>query len=856
VKRSRHPLNPSICGLRVSALFVLYRRRLRSNAIAELLAGGGIAVGVALVFGVLVANSGILDSAREIIHAVDGRATLQLTARSPQGFSHRLAERAAAMPGVQRAAPLLRESAVVEGPHGRAPVQLVGVTAGIARLGGSATRDLGVGVLLLSGGIGLPSGVAHTIGAQTEGRVTVLANGEAHSVQVRGVLDAGAIGAVSTSRIAVALLPYAQRLTGKQGRVTDVLIRPKSGSEKLVVGELRALAGETANVMPIDYELRLAERAAKPTSQSTALFTAISVMVGFLFALNAMLLTVPERRRVIADMRVQGYDSRQVLLVLGFQAIVLGFVASLVGVLAGYILAHTLFHEVPGYLATTFPISGQQTIHLTVVLMAFGCGVLATILASMAPIFDLRSGQPIDAVLHRPGEPGQSVGRVTANRAAMLGVTMIALVTALVLFAPGLTIVGGVALALAALCVIPLLFRVGIGLLTRFARRYHGGMLAVATIELDATATRSVALAGIAALAIYGSIAVGGARKDLIRGLDRAIVQTWSTADIWVTPNENSFDVDSFHSPGMLDALARSPAVARVSIHQGGFLDDDGHRLWIRASPSSASEMIQSSQLLDGDFERATARLRQSGWAAISSSFASEQHLHIGGLFTLPTPSGQARFAVAAITTNIGWPSGTITMNTSDYSRYWQTTDPTTVGITLKHRMSIKAGKRAVEVALGHPAGLRVQTSRERIAEVEHSTGQGLNVLSEIAILLLVAAALALTAALSTTIYQRRIRLSSLKAQGFDRLQLWRGLLIESAIVVGIGCVDGAILGMYGHALADRYLRLSTGFPAPFGAGEVQVIATLLVIGGISLAVVAVPGYAVSGVSPRVSFQE
>jgi putative ABC transport system permease protein len=855
-RRSRHPLNPSICGLRISALFALYRRHLRSHAVAELLAGSGIAVGVALVFGVLVANSSILDSAREIIHAVDGTATLELAARSPHGFSDKLAERAAGLPGVQNAALLLRENAVLEGPRGRAPVQLVGVTAGLVRLGGSATRNLGAGALLLSGGIGLPSGVAGSIGAQTASPVTLIANGAAHTAQVRAVLDAGAIGGVSASGVAVALLPYAQRFVGEPGRVTDVLIRPARGSEKRVVRELRTLAGGRADVVPADNELRLVETAAKPTSQSTALFAAISVMVGFLFALNAMLLTVPERRRAVADMRVQGYDSRQVLLVLGFQALVLGLCASLVGVLAGDVLARTLFHEVPGYLAATFPISGHQTIRLTVVFVAFGCGVLATLLASMAPIFDLRPSQPVDAVLHRPGEPGQSIGRATAGRAAALGSSLVVLVTALVLLAPDLTVIGGVALALAALCMIPLLFRLGTGLLTRFARRYHGGMLAVASIELDATATRSVALAGIAALAIYGSTAVGGARTDLIHGLDRAIVQTWSTGDVWVTPDENSFDVHSFNAGGRLGVLARSPAVTSVRAHQGGFLADGSHRLWIRASPPDNSAMVQSSQLLEGDLEQATARLRENGWAAVSSGFAGEHHLHVGGSFTLPTPSGPARFAVAAITTNIGWPSGTITMNTSDYGRYWQTTDPTTVAVTLKTGISPEAGKRAVEAALGHPPGLRVQTSRERIAEVERSTSQGLNVLSEIAILLLVAAAFALAAALSTAIYQRRVRLASLKAQGFDRFQLWRSLLMESVVVVGIGCVDGAILGLYGHALADRYLRLSTGFPAPFGIGEVQMIATLLVICGISLAVVALPGYAAAGVSPRVSFQE
>jgi putative ABC transport system permease protein len=142
------------------------------------------------------------------------------------------------------------------------------------------------------------------------------------------------------------------------------------------------------------------------------------------------------------------------------------------------------------------------------------------------------------------------------------------------------------------------------------------------------------------------------------------------------------------------------------------------------------------------------------------------------------------------------------------------------------------------------------------MAEVKAIGRQGLSVIGDISKLLLLISALALAVALSTAIYQRRGRLASLKAQGFDRLQLWRGVLLESAVVLGIGCLDGAILGLYGHALADRYLRVNTGFAASFSLGAAQIILTLLIVGGASLAVVAIPGYSAAGVAPELSFQE
>ena len=82
--------NPRVAGVRLSMLVHLYRLRLRAHAIQELLAGSGIAVGVALVLGVLVANTSLTGSAGELIHQVVGSARLQLSARSAEGFDQSL----------------------------------------------------------------------------------------------------------------------------------------------------------------------------------------------------------------------------------------------------------------------------------------------------------------------------------------------------------------------------------------------------------------------------------------------------------------------------------------------------------------------------------------------------------------------------------------------------------------------------------------------------------------------------------------------------------------------------------------------------------------------------------------------
>jgi ABC-type lipoprotein release transport system permease subunit len=122
--------------------------------------------------------------------------------------------------------------------------------------------------------------------------------------------------------------------------------------------------------------------------------------------------------------------------------------------------------------------------------------------------------------------------------------------------------------------------------------------------------------------------------------------------------------------------------------------------------------------------------------------------------------------------------------------------------------------------------------------------------------LLLVTGALAVAASLCAAIWQRRGRLAAMKIWGYDYLQLWRSLLMESTILLTVGCADGAILGLYGHWLADRWLRMTTNFPAPFAVGAPLMFLTLAFVIAIAQIMIAVPGLTATSVSPSVSLQE
>jgi putative ABC transport system permease protein len=849
-------MNPKLFGIRLDMLLYLYRRRLRAHPLAELLAGSGVAIGVALVFGVLLANASLTSSASRLVHALAGSARYELVSRAPQGVSERVVETAGELEGVQVAAPVLRQNVTLTGPGGQQAVQLIGLTPSLEALGGVSTQELGSGSALLKGGLGLPRDVADALGAHDGQLVRVAAGGQVRDVRVRLVLG-DTLSGVSASPVAVAVLGVAQKLSGRTGRVSEVLVRPQPDAAGATQRELARLASaEHLDLRPASDELKLLSVATKPSRQSTSLFTAIAVMIGFLLALNAVLLTVPERRRFVAELRMQGYDPRQIMLLLGLQALILGVAASMAGLALGWLLSHAFFQQVPGFLTAAFPIGAEEAVGAFAVVLAVGCGVLASVLASLAPLLDLRQGRPAGVASTQTSVHSEAVGARTTAILGLAGLTLTAAASIAALLAPTLTIAAGVALAVAAVCLAPALLRGFAWLLPRVTERVRSSALIVALAEMRTTTTRSVALAAIVGLAVYGGTAIGGARQDLLRGIDRATAQYFATAQVWVSSGRDVFNTNSFDPRASEAALARVPGVASVRVYRGGLLDVGERRMWVRARPAADAAMLESSQIVHGDYAVATRLIRAGGWAAVSSDFASEHGLRVGSSFALPTPSGAARMRVAAVTTNSGWPGGALTLSGTEYRRLWGSSDAAALEVAFKPGIGPAAGRRAVQAALGPGSGLEAMTASQRAAQSAASARQGLRTLQEISTLLLVAAALSVASALSAAIWQRRLRLAALKMQGYDTGQLWRAVLIESAVTIGVGALAGALVGVAGHALASRFLALTTGFPAPFDAGPVQVLLTVMLFAAIALAVIALPGMVAARVSPRAVLQE
>ena len=828
-------------------LLRLWRARLSSRAmlVQEALAVVGIAVGVALLFASQVASTGLSGSVQQLTNEIVGRnQQLQVDARGPGGFGEGLLGSVSRLPGVQGVSPVLEQAATVIGRKGAQAVLLLGTTPQFAVSGGPLVQRLSARQLTRIRAIALPQPIGEGIGASSLESIKIQIGARIVRTLLAATLSEQQIGGLAGSPIAVAPIAYVQKITEMPGRLSRIFVRAAPGREALVIHELDGLARQAhVNVEPSNFDSKLFTVASNPETQSETLFSVISALVGFLFAFTAILLTVPRRRKYIEELWPHGASYGITFEILLFDAAVLAVLGCALGLVLGDALSIASFDRTPGYLASAFPVGNSRIITARSVVLAVLAGTASAAGGVLWPMRELL----LRTSTHQPG-PRMAILRLLV---AAICVT----ITTIVLVArPQDAFLGSATLIVALLALMPTAFHAVLFAFERVQRLCVGGAateLAVDSLRAPRVRVRALAIAVLSGVAVFGTISIGGAETSLRRGLDSSANATSSSANVWVSPSNetNPLSTTPFTpvSPVHVEHL---PGVASVGIYRGSFFDWGDRRVWVLAPPANSRAPIPAGQLISGSLDTASARIRGGGWAILSEALAHENHLHIGDSFTLPSPN-PITLRVAALTTNLGWPPGAVILNTTEYARAWGSDAPSAYEIQTHTGVSPAAVRDSVQHALGPSAGLTAETSSERRARDYAVINQGLSRLTQIKLLVLLASGLALAGAMTSMIWQRRERIAAIRVQGYSPLVLWQWLCTESVLTLATGCCMGAIFGIAGQLLLSHALAAVTGFPISLGVETTIVLISFAWAAALALTIATVPGSLAVQVSPR-----
>ncbi|HEU4656545.1 MAG TPA: ABC transporter permease [Capillimicrobium sp.] len=433
------------------------------------------------------------------------------------------------------------------------------------------------------------------------------------------------------------------------------------------------------------------------------------------------------------------------------------------------------------------------------------------------------------------------------------GLACLATVAVILVAAPGAAVAGTLLLVAAMTLLLPTLVGAAVAALGWLGQWVRSAVPAIALMELRARAsrTRTLALAATAAVAVFGIVAVGGAHRDLERGLNSSADEIDANADLWVSfrSSQNAFATAPISLDGRdLDRVRALPGVATAERYRGAFLDIGDRRLWVLAPPRSADAPVPPRQILTAA-DDLTRRVRAAGWVTLSEALAQTLDAGVGDAVRIPAPE-PITLRVAAITTNLGWPSGALILSADDFAKAWGSTAPTALHIELDGVRATPTVRAELAGALAPRDELQIETAIQRQRRHHAMSDDALSRLTQISMLVIGAAVLAMVTAMVGALWQRRSTFAGLKADGFTEWELWRAVLLDSAVLLSTACGIGAAFGLAGQALMSRALAEVTGFPVFYSPGIGLAFAVLGGVTLLTLACHAVPGYIAVRIRP------
>jgi putative ABC transport system permease protein len=502
-------------------------------------------------------------------------------------------------------------------------------------------------------------------------RLTLSINGSTRDAYLTGLLEpSDDFSRRALDTILLTDIATAQSLTGTSGRLTQIDLILPEGFDSTALSEILP-----AGALLVESELRTSQ-----VGEMTAAFrfnlTALSLLallVGVFLIYNAMTFSVVQRRALFGTLRSIGYTREQVFgMVLGEAALV-GALGAGLGLGLGILLGQGAVQMVTQTINDLYFVVTVRGIQVPLSSLVKGAlaGFLASILAAAPPAWEAASVPPRLA-LSRAGL--ESKAEAVVNLVAGLGI-ILALMGALILTIPTRDLVvsfGGtfaVILGLAALT--PFVTVILMRLLSKPLSQLFGLLGRLAPRNVIRSQSRTAVAA--AALMIAVSVTIG---VQVMIASFRTTVTIWLEqtlrGDIYISAQGFSGTRSNVPLDPEVVALAQDYPSAQSSASMRGVVVESEYGP-VELIAVSMQRQMEPRLFLDaeGNPQEAWQMVRE-GAILLSEPLANRIGIsNAGGSLSLLTPEGWQSFSIAGIYADYASTRGTVRMSLDIYQRHW-----------------------------------------------------------------------------------------------------------------------------------------------------------------------------------------
>ncbi len=747
----------------------------------------GVALGVALVVSIDLANESARRAFSLSSERVTGKATHQIVAAT--GNLDEQVYRDLRVGGMRDAAPVVEGFVRVAKDLTRT-LQILGVDA-LAEGPFRAYTNQDAGVDLPSfmarpNTCLLAEATARAFEVEIGDTLSVIAGGQTAVLTLAGVLQADdERSAQAMADLMVVDIATAQALFRMQGTIShiDLLIPDTDAGTALQTRLESALPGGVQLVRSSARSSTVAQMTRAFELNLTAL-SMLSIIVGMFLVYNTMTFSVVQRRWLIGRLRTLGVTRNEIFRLILGEAVFIAIVGTVLGLLLGIVLGQSLVQLVTQTINDLYYVLSVRDIALGPMTLLKGVllGVGATLFAAIAPAREATASSP-GTVLRRSLEETKFKSQMP--RVAIIGL-LLGVVGTLLLAAPGRNIAVSYGALFLVLIGYALLIPVVVDRMAHWVRPVLAfmfgmtGRMAASGIRTSLSRT-SVAIAALM-VAIAATIGVGvmvsSFRQTVTVWLDQSL-----QADIYVSPPSLVMRrVDATLDDGLVERFAAADIIASSST---GFQTRASSNVGIidLVTFDLAPASLASFAFKEGDADDIWPAFISSGAIIISEPLSYKYNLHEGDVLTLDTNRGEQLFEIAGVYFDYGSDLGTALIDRSAFEQNFGAAGVSTMALYLKEGVEPAAAISQLRTLVGENQEVLIranQTLRALSMDVFDRTFTITNVLRLLAIGV---AFIGILSALMALQLERAKELAVLRATGVTPRQVWRYITLQSGLM-------------------------------------------------------------------------
>ncbi len=672
--------------------------------------------------------------------------------------------------------------------------------------------------------------------------VELATNVGAVPVQVVGIFTFGGKESVAGATFVLTTLADAQKWFDREGQVSVVVASAEDGVSptQLKANLQKALPDtvkvETGQENAEDQADQISSDINSFLSPVLTTFGVLALFVGAFIIFNTFWITVAQRTREFGMIRALGASRGQVMRNVIGEALVIGVLSSVVGLIAGIGIAYGVL-AIFDALGFSLPASGAPVSGRTVV-TALLVGTIVTLVAALLPALRATRVPPIAAAQEGAALPESRFARLAP------WISVLFAVVGIVLIVGGLNSGGGAGSILTSVGIGLLLIFIGVAMAARFfirpiarvvgvpieAARGTTGRLARANAVRNparTALTAAVLMIGVTVLAFLAIFSTS--LKDTFTG---AIDRTVQGDLILQTDNFTTFPASAEGVirgvPGVETAIfSRFPEVRT---------EPGGSQFLNTLDPQTAPDVLNFDWQNGGSDELfEELGLNQ---VLIEKNLAKDTGLRIGDTLVVRTRDGQSgRFEVIGEYKDPVLFTG-FTVSNAAADKLGVPPDPTIGVVKFTPGADPEATQQAVTdaVARDYPT-VNVDSQAQFKADWEDQINQILTIFYALGILIMIIVIFGIVNVLALSVVERTREIGMLRAIGTTRPQMRAMVRYEAVITSVIGGILGIIIGAVFSWIIVKALE-DFGFEFSISAVPLVIILIAAIVVGVVAALI------------------